>query len=222
MNILDSRYLGPGDTFAQRFTTPGDYQYAVGIQGSLAVPGHDSPFTIAVSDTAGAAPQTHYVAVAYANKVFGATPERLEIKKNDAVLWSGTTPNAPGFAVSGLSERTRFDSAEIYSNGMYSHAFGVSGTIEWGDARESKLHGTVIVDGHQACRTHEDRQVYVKRLSKATLVMIEGGRAHPSKVNIIVGQTVFFAVKSADGIAIVDKTLLTGLSRSLNPQPLPP
>ena len=98
MNILDSRYLRPGDTFAQRFTTPGSYQYAVGIQGSLAEPGHDSPFAIIVGDAAGAAPKTHYVTVAYANNAFSVMPNRLEINKNDAVLWSGTTLNAPGFA----------------------------------------------------------------------------------------------------------------------------
>ena len=222
MNVLDSRFLRPGDTFAQRFTKPGTYHYAVGIQGSLAAPGHDSPFVIIVDSSPGKAPKTHYVTVAYAQGIFSVLPTQLEINQNDAVLWSGAQPNVPGFSVSGQSEHARFDSAEIHSNGMYSHAFGGSGVIEWSDAHEPKLHGRITVEDHPACRTHEDRQAYTQKLSKATLVMIEDGRARPSKVKIVVGQTVFFAVKSAGGISIVDRALLGSSPVFLNPQPLPP
>jgi plastocyanin len=216
MNTLDSRFLRLGDTFAQRFTMAGSYSYAVGIQGSLATSGHDAPFVIVVADETATEPKTHYITVSYADNTFSATPARLEINKNDGVLWYGTTPGAPGFGVSGESRGTRFDSAEIHANGMYSHAFGVSGVIEWSDAHEPALHGTIVVETHPACHTHEDRQAYVQKLAKATLVMIEDGRARPSKVRITVGQTVFFAVKSSGGISIVDMRLL------LNPQPLPP
>ena len=222
MNVLDSRFLRPGDTFAQRFTKPGIYRYAVGVQGSLAQPGHDAPFTVTVGNDAGAAPKTHYVTVTYSDHSFSAAPARLEIHQGDAVLWSTVSADAPGFAVSGQSEGGRFDSAEIHANGMYSHAFGVSGVIEWSDSREPKTHGTITVETHPACRTHDDRQAYAQKLSKATLVMIEDGRARPSKVKVTVGQTVFFAVKSAGGISIVDKTLLAGSPVFLNPQPLPP
>jgi plastocyanin len=222
MNVLDSRFLRPGDTFAQRFTEPGIYRYNVGIQGSLAQPGHDAPFAVTVGDDAGDAPKTHYVTVNYTDNIFSATPARLQIKTGDAVLWSTVSANVPGFAVCGQSEAGRFDSAEIHANGMYSHAFGVSGVIEWSDAHEPKTHGTIVVGTHPACRTHEDRQAYAQKLSKATLVMIEDGHARPSKVKVTVGQTVFFAVKSAGGISIVDKTLLRRSPAFLNPQPLPP
>jgi plastocyanin len=222
MNVLDSRFLRPGDTFAQRFTAPGAYHYNIGVQGSLAQPGHDAPFELTVGDEAGAAPTTHYVTVTYAGNTFSAAPARLKIKTGDAVLWSTVSANAPGFAVCGQSEAGRFDSAEIHANGMYSHAFGVIGEIEWSDARDAKTHGTIVVTPHPACRTHEERQAYVQKLSKATLVMIEDGHARPAKVKVTVGQTVFFAVKSAGGIAIVDKALLRGSPVFLNPQPLPP
>jgi len=161
MNELDSRYLRPGDTFAQRFTKAGTYHYNIGITGSLATAGHDAPFTLTVTAKAGAAPQTHYVTVDYTNGNFTAAPKQLQINEGDAVLWSSTAAAAPGFSVYGQSKDERFDSAEI--------------------------HGHVR-----------------RRNSKIT-----------------VGQTVFFAVKSAAGISIVDKNLVASAS-ALNPQPLPP
>jgi plastocyanin len=221
MNELDSRYLAPGDTFAQRFTKAGTYHYSVGITGSLATAGHDAPFALTVAAKAGAAPQTHYVTVGYANGSFTATPAQLHINEGDAVLWSSTAAAAPGFSVSGQSKDERFDSAEIHANGMYSHAFGMTGEFEWRDAREGKLHGTVTVEAHPVCRTHEDRQTYVQKLSEATLIMIDHGHVRPRNVKITVGQTVFFAVKSAAGISIVDKRLVDSAA-PLNPQPLPP
>jgi plastocyanin len=221
MNELDSRYLRPGDTFAQRFIKAGTYHYTVGIAGSLATAGHDAPFTLTVTAKAGAAPQTHYVTVDYASGSFTATPAQLQINEGDAVLWSSTAAAAPGFSVCGQSNDERFDSAEIHANGMYSHAFGMTGEFEWCDPRERKLHGTIAVEAHPVCRTHEDRQAYTHKLSQATLIMIDHGHVRPRNVKITVGQTVFFAVKSAAGISIVDKNLVASAS-GLNPQPLPP
>ena len=58
----------------------------------------------------------------------------------------------------------------------------------------------------------------MKRLSEASIVMIDAPKAHPKRLKVALGQTVFFAVRSGRGISIVDKTLLA----ALNPQPLPP
>ena len=219
MNILDSRFLSPGDTYAQRFTHSGTYHYTVGIQGSLAQPGHDAPFAILVGAAEGDPQETHYVAVTYANSSFSASPDRLEIRKGDVVLWSAATAGAPGFAVSGQGEQGRFDSAAIHANGMYSHAFGVTGVIEWSDPHQSGVQGTIVVEAHPRCRTPDDRQAYAQMLGKGTVVTIEDGRAYPDRVKVTVGQTVFFAVKSGRDISIVEKTLLGAF---LNPQPLPP
>jgi hypothetical protein len=52
--------------------------------------------------------------------------------------------------------------------------------------------------------------------------MIDSGRARPSKVTVVTGQTVFFAVRSSGGISIVDGRLLGASTGDLNPQPLPP
>lgn len=222
MNVLDSRFLRPGDTYAQCFTNSGTYNYSVGVQGGLTQTGHDAPFVVIVGKDAGTQQKTHYVTVTYVNNSFGASPERLEINKGDVVLWFTTTSGAPGFAVIGESQHGRFGSAGIDSNGLYSHAFGLTGVIEWSDAHEPKLHGTIIVEAHPVCRTHEDRQAYLQLLSNATVVTIEDGEARPNKVKVTLGQRVFFAVKSSRGISIVDKALLGSSPLALNPQPLPP
>jgi hypothetical protein len=109
------------------------------------------------------------------------------------VLCSTAAADAPGFAVCGLSEDARFgfDSAELRENSMYSHAFGLSGEIEWMDAHGCQLNGTVIVQDHR-CGTNDERV------------------------------TVFFAVRAAEGISIVDRRLLDAANTFLNPQPLPP
>lgn len=221
MNSLDSRYLRLGDTFAQRFVPPGIYQYTVGVPGNLGDAGNDCPFVIKVTKDTGATSKTHYVTVLFTNGSFGVDRESVEIHMNDVVLWSTTAADAPGFAVCGLSENARFDSAELRENSMYSHAFGLSGEIEWMDAHECQLNGTVIVQDHR-CHTNDERGAYLEKLRKPTLVMIDAGCARPSKVEIATGQTVFFAIRAADGISIVDRRLLDAANVDLNPQPLPP
>jgi hypothetical protein len=48
--------------------------------------------------------------------------------------------------------------------------------------------------------------------------MIDAPKVHPKRVKVVLGQTVFFAVRTGARISIVDKALLS----ALNPQPLPP
>ena len=86
MNSLDSRYLRLGDTFAHRFTHSGRYVYAVGAPGGIAPPGHHTGFEIVVEAEKGAASQTHYVTVAWANGAFSVEPANLHIKNNDVIL----------------------------------------------------------------------------------------------------------------------------------------
>lgn len=217
MNSLDSRHLRLGDTFAYCFTRPGRYRYAVGVRGFAVVSEHDAKFEIVVADEAGsAAPRTEYVKVAF-DGAFGVDRPSVSIHRGDVVLWSTSSFTAPGFAVFGSAADVGFDSSELHDNSIYSHAFGAPGEIEWADPREFSLHGTIIVQD-QRCRSHEERAAYMKRLREPTLITLEGREAQPSQVQISVGQTVFFAVRSGDGVAIVDRQLLA----ALNPQPLPP
>jgi plastocyanin len=221
MNSLDSRQLRLGDTFAQRFLTPGIYRYAVGVRGAFDDEQH-ARFVINVAEEAGVPePKTENVTVLFANSTFGVDREQVQIYRGDVVMWSTTASTAPGFAVFGRSENTRFDSSEIGANAMYSHAFGTIGEIEWVDAHEGELRGTVIIQDHR-CHTSDERAAYLETLRKPTLVMIDEGRARPNRVSIVIGQTVFFAVRGGACISIVDRRLLDAASAFLNPQPLPP
>ncbi|HVJ54370.1 MAG TPA: hypothetical protein VM689_18035 [Aliidongia sp.] len=222
MNSLDSRYLRQGDTFGHRFTHPGTHHYAVGAPGGLAPAGHHAAFEIVVAAEKGATSQTHYVTVSHANGAFCVEPAKLSIKNNDVVLWSTAGAATPAFSVEGGSKAARFASAELPANSLYSHAFGVTGEFEWRDAHDPKLGGFITVTAPPPCHTEAHRTAYLKTLSEASLVMIDAPKAHPKKVKVVLGQTVFFAVRSGHGISIVDRTLLTGAAAFLNPQPLPP
>jgi plastocyanin len=222
MNSLDSRYLRLGDTFAHRFVHPGSYRYTVGTPGGLAPPDHHPTFEIVVAAESGGASQTHYVTVSHADDMFAVDPAGLHINSNDVVLWSAASAATPGFSVRGMSEKAHFDSAELPANSMYSHAFGVTGEFEWRDALNPKIGGLITVTAPPACHTHEHRAAYLKTLSEATLVMIDAPKAHPKRIKVVLGQTVFFAVRSGHGVSIVDRTLLAGATHFLNPQPLPP
>lgn len=217
MNSLDSRHLRLGDTFAHRFLRPGTYRYAVGVRGCAAVSEHQAKFEIIVADEAGpAVPKTEYVKVAF-DGAFEIDRPSVSIRRGDVVLWSTTSFTAPGFAVLGSAGDAGFDSSELHDNSIYSHAFGAPGEIEWADPNEPNLHGTIIVQD-QRCRSHEERTAHMERLREPTLITLEGREAHPSQVRIVVGQTVFFAVRSGNGVAIADRRLFA----ALNPQPLPP
>jgi plastocyanin len=218
MNSLDSRYLRLGDTFAHRLTKSGRYHYGVGAPGGIAPSSHHAKFEIVVAAEKGATSQTHYVTVAWANGAFSVEPANLHIKNNDVILWSTASAATPGFAVQGSSKDAHFDSAEMPANSMYSHAFGVTGEIAWSDAADPKIGGFIVVSAPPEIRTDQHRMDYVNKLSEASIVMIDAPKAHPKRLKVVLGQTVFFAIRSGHGISIVDKTLLA----ALNPQPLPP
>jgi len=222
MNSLDSRYLRLGDTFAHRFVTHGTYRYTVGIPGGIAPPDHHGAFEILVAAGAGTASTTHYATVSFADGVFSVEPKALHIRHNDVVLWSTASATTPGFAVQCTNKTAQFGSAELPANSMYSHAFGSPGEFAWSSVRDPRLNGTVSVTAHPPCLTEEHRVAYLEKLSKASLVMIDGTKAHPRKIAVTVGQTVFFAVRSGEGVAIVDRTLLAATAGMINPQPLPP
>ncbi len=218
MNSLDSRILRLGDTFAHRFTSAGTYRYTIGVHCEIATPDHHRSFEIVVAAERGKASKTHYVTVSSAQNGLTAEPESLHISNNDVILWSPASAATPGFAVRGASKTATFDSADLPANSMYSHAFGSEGVFEWRDVRDPKLNGSVTVVAHSPCRSADERDAYLRKLGEATLVMIDAPKAHPKKVSVALGQTVFFAVRNGHGISIVDRLLLVGL----NPQPLPP
>jgi hypothetical protein len=58
-------------------------------------------------------------------------------------------------------------------------------------------------------KSQKDCEKWMKALSQGALVTIKG-RAEPQQVEIVTGQTVFFAVVDAPGITITDQRLGAG------------
>ncbi|MGH7133887.1 MAG: hypothetical protein ACREJO_18310 [Phycisphaerales bacterium] len=145
-----------------------------------------------------------------AHQLVRKTPGRsasLRVEAGDLVLWNCPDHKAPGFAVVGEASREFFSSARLTNECGYSHAFGLPGEYAWADANGSGLNGVVRVrDPH--CRTEADVERWRRELTKGALVMIADGKAEPTKVNVVVGQTVFFAVVKADGVTVTDRRLL--------------
>jgi hypothetical protein len=91
---------------------------------------------------------------------------------------------------------------------VYTHPFGLAGEYEWQDANGSGLGGRIIVRQPQL-DAGQDIEAYRKLLATGTLVLIRDRRIEPETVEIVVGQTVFFAVETAPGISITDRRLQT-------------
>ena len=58
-----------------------------------------------------------------------------------------------------------------------------------------------------------DCRKWVEGLSRGTLIQVVGEKAEPSKVKIVAGQTVFWAVEKAAGISITDSRLVRKAGR---------
>lgn len=208
MNSLDSRQIGHGDTFAQKFSRPGRYNYDFGLPG-IGELERGGRFTITVNEAlAEREPQQHYVSVRHAKneKRLEALPRELTIEQFDIVLWSPLESSVPGFSIIGSGEGDAFNSAALTHEAVYTHAFGSAGVFVWQDANGHRLGGTITVAPAET-KTPADLEQYRSRLAEGKLVEISGGKVSPAEVNVIVGQTVFFAVEKADGITITDVRL---------------
>lgn len=203
-NLLDSRALGRVDCYAQRFMKAGTYAYNV-------VPGHgqalstDYPFSIRVEDGGERGEMAqHNVLVSAQGKGFGVDQPELTIKSGDMVMWNGAGLTIP-FAVVG--ERDFFNSYRMVNECGFSHAFGTEGEYRWVDAHGSDLSGTIRVRNPD-CKTKEHLARWQESLAEGTVVMISDGKADKTEVEIVTGQTVFFAIVKGPGISITDARLL--------------
>jgi len=209
MNTLDSRFLRLGDCFAHRFSTPGTFGYALSpLPASLAAH-HGEPPALAVivtaADDAAGAQRQHYVTVSMAGGELRARPAQLRVTAGDLVIWSGDKSVTFAFRVRGRIGDEVIDSASLRTESVFTHAFGLPGTYEWADANGSGLRGQVRVAMPAAAASHEE---WLSRLEQGTLVHVRGERAEPESVDIIVGQTVVWAVEDAPGVSITDATLI--------------
>jgi hypothetical protein len=74
------------------------------------------------------------------------------------------------------------------------------------DAHGGRLRGEVNVRNLEV-RHPEDCKKWLDTLSKGTLIKVAGDRCEPERVEILAGQTVFWAVEKAAGISITDSRL---------------
>ncbi|MGH2789025.1 MAG: hypothetical protein ACRDJV_14145 [Actinomycetota bacterium] len=209
MDTLDSRTLSYVDCFARRFAKPGSVRYSI-TSASVMCDLHDEEdgFTIDVREgrSPGDKGTQHDVTVRMKGGHFAAEPSQLSIEAGDVVMWHAEGSSVPGFAVQGRTEDGRFTSASLESESLYTHAFGVPGTYEWRDMGRSKIGGRVIVKDLDT-KSKEDCEEWMRSLTQGALVTIRGKRAEPKQVEILTGQTVFFAVVEAPGITITDERL---------------
>jgi plastocyanin len=205
-NVLDSRALARTDCFAQRFMRPGRYAYNVLPAHSRAL-SEDRPFAIVVEDGERKAEmKQHNLLVDTRDGRFVPSAKELKIATGDLVLWNCIDGKAGSYSV--IGDQEFFDSGRMANECGYSHAFGMPGEYRWKDAYGSGLSGIVnVVDPKCCCEA--DVRKWQAKLSNGTVVMIAGDKAEPKSVEVMVGQTVFFAVVKSGGVSVTDESLLT-------------
>ncbi|MGH2688393.1 MAG: hypothetical protein ACRDKW_06255, partial [Actinomycetota bacterium] len=131
--------------------------------------------------------------------------KELVIQSGDLVLWNCQAPRAVPFVVAG--DKEFFASDRMMSECGFTHAFGSAGDFHWVDAHGSGLDGIVHVKD-PGCGDRREFERWQKLLAKGTVVMIEGTGVEPREVEIVTGQTVFFAIVKAPGISVTDERVL--------------
>jgi hypothetical protein len=74
------------------------------------------------------------------------------------------------------------------------------------------LKAPVLVEQMEMKQPNDCRK-WIEALSKGTLIHVVGDKAEPSKVKIVAGQTVFWAVEKAPGISITDSRFVGRVGR---------
>jgi len=207
METLDSRTLGPADTYARRFSTAGQYRYSVASAGLHCV-AINARFTINITDRS-TATRCHIVQVRLDGRHLVADPEDLEIGIGEGVMWHAADASTPRYAIHGAGMQTTFQSAALGMQSLYTHAFGLPGVYAWIDAIGGKLWGEISVRDPDLC-AEPAREEWVRALKRGALVYIDGDIATPRRVEIFTGQTVFWAIRQAgrQGITITDRCLV--------------
>jgi plastocyanin len=210
MDTLDSRSLKIGDCVAIKFAAVGPVRCLLSTAAHARTQvSADEGFPIDVkakSDPAAPGKQYTIMVKKDGNQLVPHTKE-LSIQAGDTVLWHTTDPTITGFAVGGSGKAFAFSSHGLQAEAIYTHAFGLPGTYEWADPLAGKISGVVVVKPVTP-KNEAERQAWLDSLSQGAAFEIRGGKVTPQKVEIVVGQTVFWKVWDGAGIAIVDKRLI--------------
>lgn len=205
LDILDSRHLRAVDCYGQRFMREGDYAWHALPGGGGAV-STERPHSIKVGPRKSDGKMTqHHIGLRWDGQRFVPERDKLEIEAGDLVSWNCPDATAPAYEIAG--DKPFFDSTTLTNECGFSHAFGMPGHYAWRDANGSGLRGAVRVNALN-CDSRADLAHWRASLSKATLVMINHGEAEPAEVDIVVGQTVYFAIVTGPGITITDERLV--------------
>jgi plastocyanin len=207
METLDSRLLGTTDCFGQRFSRAGAYTYGLNATPQPCRPLQDEQFGIEVAgnEAPDGEGRQHDVTVRFEGGRLVADPPKLRVAPGDVVLWNAPDTSTPGFAVHGEGEQS-FSSASLSNECLFSHAFGVAGDYSWKDANGSGLGGRVVVKDLDPTDPKECER-WMAALEEGVVIVVEGDSANPSEVEILTGQTVFWAVAKAPGITVTDERL---------------
>lgn len=202
---LDSRALRLTDCYGQRFMREGRFSWnALPAGGAMMVA--ERPFTIeARPRTSKGQMAQHDVVLRWNERRFVPDRAELTIEVGDLVIWHCPDASAPGYEIAG--DQAFFGSASLVNECGYSHAFGMPGRYEWADANGTGLRGVVVVVPMH-CKGRDDLARWHQQISEAALVMIQGGKADPAEVQIVVGQRVYFAIVTGPGITVTDRRLL--------------
>jgi plastocyanin len=219
---LDSRALRNTDCYGQRFMTPGTYPYALVPAGGVGA-SSDFPYVVEVIERSsdGGEDVMHQASVtvrfvkerrgdccderASNPGRFVPNVDRVTVEAGDMVIWNSPDAATRPFAVEGQKEF--FASAALTNECGYTHVFTTPGDHEYVDAHGSGLGGVVRVTDPQP-RNPEELRAWQSKLGEGTLVMISDGRPDPAEVDIMLGQTVFFAVVKGPGVSITDAAVV--------------
>lgn len=216
IDTLDSRSLRLTDCYGQRFMREGSYGWAALPSGGGAID-DDRPYTLEVTPRRKDGKMTqHDIQLRWRNRQYVPDHKQLAIEVGDLVVWHCPDAEAPGWEIAG--DQAFFGSAALVNECGYSHAFGTPGRYEWVDAHGSNVAGVVHVEPVQ-CKGADDIARWRKQIAEAALVMVQGGKAQPPEVKVVVGQTVYFAVVAGPGITITDRRLLFRQDDNCAPAP---
>ena len=196
---LDSRALRFNDCYGQRFMKPGTYRYHVLAAGGQFVD-VERPFVIQVGERRSENVMNQQtVRLRYEKHRFTPDKPELTIESGDLVIWNCPDQNAPAYAVQG--EKEFFSSARMMNESGFSHAFSSPGVYEWSDAYGSGIRGVVHVTDPKV-KDQAGLAAWRERLAKAALVMIDKGEVKPASVEVVTGQTVYFAITVSGGVSV--------------------
>jgi plastocyanin len=224
---LDSRALRNTDCYGQRFMKPGIYTYALVPAGGAGV-SNDFPYVVEVVERSSEQERDMHqttVTVRFVKERHGdccdertsdpgrfvPDQERVTVEAGDMVVWNSPDAATRPFAVDGQKEF--FGSTALTNECGYTHVFMTPGDHEYVDANGSGLHGVVRVADPKP-RDLDELRAWQSRLGEGTLVMISDGRPEPAEVEIMLGQTVFFAVVKGPGVSITDASLVVERSQA--------